>query len=60
MKEIGGYCECSIDKIQKNFTQKEYIEISKEDMKVQEEKLLPSFKNCLNEYQEKIKKRSSN
>nr|WP_299035419.1 hypothetical protein [uncultured Tenacibaculum sp.] len=55
-----SYCECSIEKIQKNFTQKEYIEISKQDMMVQEEKLLPSFKNCLNEYQEKIKKGSFN
>jgi len=51
------YCVCSTRKIQTEFTQKEYIEISKESITIQTKKLLPHFQNCLTEYQNKIKKK---
>ncbi len=50
------YCICSTEKIQAEFTQKEYIKISKESIEIQTEKLLPSFQSCLTEYQNEIKK----
>ena len=49
------YCICSTEKIQEEFTQEQYIEISKKPFEVQKEKLLPSFQTCLSEYQQKIK-----
>ena len=50
------YCICSTEKIQAEFTQSEYLKISKESIEVQEVKLLPSFQNCLTEYQSEINK----
>ena len=49
------YCKCSIDNIQTEFTQDEYIRVSKESSEVQKEKLFPSFEKCLVKYQEEIK-----
>jgi len=49
------YCECSTEKIQAKFTQKEYITISEKTLDRQMELLLPEFKNCLADYQNKIK-----
>ena len=49
------YCVCSTEKIQEEFTQEQYIEISKKPFEVQKERLLPSFQTCLSEYQQKIK-----
>ena len=49
------YCICSTEKIQEEFTQEQYIEISKKPFEVQKERLLPSFQTCLSEYQQKIK-----
>jgi hypothetical protein len=51
------YCICSTESIQTEFTQKEYIKISKESIEIQTKKLLPSFQNCLTEYQNEIKKK---
>ena len=51
------YCICSTESIQTEFTQKEYIKINKESIEIQTKKLLPSFQNCLTEYQNKIKKK---
>ncbi|ASO05438.1 hypothetical protein AREALGSMS7_01981 [Arenibacter algicola] len=50
------YCVCTTDKIQAEFTQREYTKILEKPMEIQEEKLLPSFQSCLTEYQGKIKK----
>lgn len=52
------YCKCSTDKIQSEFTQSEYIEISKTSIENQKQKLLPTFKNCLTVYQTEIKKQN--
>tara|TARA_R110000823_G_C15884923_1_gene495438 strand:+ start:54 stop:452 length:399 start_codon:yes stop_codon:yes gene_type:complete len=49
------YCVCFTEKIQSEFTQQEYIKISEKPIEIQKEKLLPSFKSCLTEYQQKIK-----
>lgn len=49
------YCECSTAKIQAAFTQAEYIEITQGGIEKQQQLLLPVFKKCLTNYQEKIK-----
>ena len=49
------YCKCSTEKIQSQFTQSEYIEITKMSIESQTKKLLPVFQSCLTEYQSKIK-----
>ncbi|WP_420320900.1 hypothetical protein [Flagellimonas sp.] len=54
------YCVCSTEKIQAEFTQQEYIEIGKESIEKQEEKLLPAFKSCLTNYQQKVNQAKTN
>lgn len=49
------YCECSTDKIQAEFTQSEYIEITKSSIENQKQKLLSTFQSCRTNYQNKIK-----
>ena len=49
------YCKCSTEKIQAEFTQSEYIEITKMSIENQTKKLLPVFQSCLTEYQAKMK-----
>ncbi len=49
------YCKCSTEKIQAEFTQSKYIEITKMSIENQRKKLWPVFQNCLTEYQVKIK-----
>jgi hypothetical protein len=49
------YCKCSTEKIQSEFTQSEYIEITKMLIDNQTKKLLPVIQSCLTEYQAKIK-----
>ncbi|MEH6682503.1 MAG: hypothetical protein V7724_18325 [Sediminicola sp.] len=50
------YCTCSTDKIQAAFTHREYLKILEKSTEAQTRKLLPMFKICLNEYQERISK----
>jgi len=50
------YCECSTNHIQAEFTQTEYIKISKKPLDKQMKILMPVFENCLTEYQHEIKK----
>jgi len=52
------YCKCSTEKIQAEFTQSEYVEITKMSIEKQTKKLLPVFQSCLTEYQTKIKNRN--
>jgi len=52
------YCKCSTKKIQEEFTQSEYIKITKMSIENQTKKLLPVFQSCLTEYQTKIKNRN--
>ncbi|WP_348636564.1 hypothetical protein QLS71_015360 [Mariniflexile litorale] len=52
------YCKCSTKKIQAEFTQSEYIKITKMSIENQTKKLLPVFQSCLTEYQTKIKNRN--
>ncbi|WP_179317583.1 hypothetical protein [Winogradskyella undariae] len=49
------YCKCSTEKIQAEFTQSKYIEITKMSIENQRKKLWAVFQNCLTEYQVKIK-----
>ena len=42
-------------KIQAEFTQAEYIEITKIGIEEQKQKLLPVFQSCLSDYQNKVK-----
>lgn len=49
------YCECSTAKIHAEFTQAEYIEITKIGIGEQKQKLLPVFQSCLSDYQNKVK-----
>ena len=46
-----GYCECSTAKIQAEFTQAKYIEITKIGIEEQKQKLLPVFQSCLSDNQ---------
>ena len=41
------YCECSTAQIQAEFTQAEYIEITKIGIEEQKQKLLPVFQSLL-------------
>lgn len=50
------YCECSTQKIQAKFTQAEYVEISEMSNEEQIQRLLPTFQDCLTEYQMEIAK----
>ena len=49
------YCECSTAKIQAEFTQAEYIEITKIGIEEQKQKLLPVFQSCSSDNQNKVK-----
>ena len=49
------YCEYSTAKIQAEFTQAEYIEITKIGIEEQKQKLLPVFQSCSSDNQNKVK-----
>lgn len=49
------YCICSVKQIQTSFTKSEYLEIISKPFLEQKDILLPCFKNCLTDYQNKIK-----
>ncbi len=49
------YCECSHDKIMKNFTKSEYLKLIKKSAEEQIKISLPIFQDCLTEYQNAMK-----
>ncbi|GEM_PF-2233919 len=53
------YCSCSIQKIQDQFSKREYLEISSEPMNSQLEKLFPVIEACQTELQSKIKEKEN-
>lgn len=54
-KLSNEYCDCSTKKVQAALTKQEYNEIVKKPLSEQLDIVLPFFKDCLTEYQTKIK-----
>lgn len=50
------YCKCGVENIQTEYTQDEFIKISKQSSEVLNEKIMPSFEKCFPKYQEEINK----
>ena len=50
------YCECSTKSITSVIPKNEYLILVKQPTNVQAEKLMPSFKNCLDDYLAKVNK----
>jgi len=49
------YCSCSMDRIMTRFTKLEYLDIIKNPTEEQMTILLPTFQDCLTEYQNNIR-----
>ena len=48
------YCECSVDRLMSNYTQEQYLSISRKSQDVQFKELMPKFHDCLDDLKRKI------
>lgn len=48
------YCECSNEKIMNNYTEDQYLVITKKSIEIQSKELLPKFQDCLDELKRRI------